>query len=155
MRQHDKAIEAGERALAISPNGADAHVCLAFIYWSTGKTNEAVLLINRAFRLNPVPLPMYYPFAAMAYRFNREFDKAIEMARKGIAAQPSMLMPYLVLAASYVQLGMFEEAKAAANDAKRVDPNFSVEYYGKTLPYKNQEDIDRYINALRKAGLPE
>ena len=35
----------------------------------------------------------------------------------------------------------------------RTDPNFSIEYYAKTYPIKNQADRERLIGALRKAGL--
>ena len=35
----------------------------------------------------------------------------------------------------------------------RIDPNFSIEYYAKTYPIKNQADRERLIGALRKAGL--
>jgi Tfp pilus assembly protein PilF len=66
-----------------------------------------------------------------------------------------MLMPYLVLAASYVEPGKFEKAKSAANDAKRVDPNFSLQHYSAMLPYKHREDIDCCTSALRKTGLPD
>jgi len=111
--------------------------------------------MNKAFRLNPIPLPMYYPLSAMAYRFVKDFHKAVEIARKGIEVQPNMLFSYLVLAASCVELDMIEEAKNAGNEAIKIDPRFSVGYYAKTLPYIRQEDVDLYISALRKAGLPD
>ncbi len=84
--------------------------------------------MNKAFRLNPIPLPMYYPLSAMAYRFVKDFHKAVEIARKGIEVQPNMLFSYLVLAASCVERDMIEEAKNAANEAIKIDPRFSVGY---------------------------
>jgi adenylate cyclase len=57
------------------------------------------------------------------------------------------------LIASYVSLGREEEARAAAQQLLKMNPNFSLESwkYGRT--YKNPEDIERLYGALRKAGL--
>lgn len=154
-REHEKAMVAGEKAIAINPNGAHSLVYLAYIYWMCGKSSEALSLMEKAFRLNPIPLPMYYSGFAMAYRFNHEYDKAIEMAKKAIAMQPDMLMSYLVLTASYSEAGMVKKAEAAAKEVIKIDPHFSLENYSAILPYKQKKDIDRYIGALCKAGLPD
>ncbi len=154
-REHDKAIEVGEKAIALNPNGAHALVCLALIYWTSGKTRDSVLLMEKALRLNPIPLPMYYSCSAMAYRFNRQYDKAIEMAKKAIAKQSDMLLGHLALTASYIENKMSESAIAAAKEVIKIDPGFSLENYASMLPYKRPEDLERYINSLRKAGLPD
>jgi hypothetical protein len=35
----------------------------------------------------------------------------------------------------------------------RIQPTFSLDYQDKTALYKNKADTDRYMDALRKAGL--
>jgi len=45
------------------------------------------------------------------------------------------------------------EARAEAGEVLRINPKFSLDYYGKTLPYKDQSVSDRIVAALRKAGL--
>ena len=62
---------------------------------------------------------------------------------------------YLTLAASYCFINQTEEAHKAVEEVLRIDPNFSLDYYAKTTPYKNQEKIDKVVEALRKADLPE
>jgi adenylate cyclase len=52
-------------------------------------------------------------------------------------------------------LGREAEANAAAEEVLRINPKFSLESYAKTLPYKNKADIERYVAALRKAGMPD
>ena len=64
-----------------------------------------------------------------------------------------MLFAHLGLAASYVYLGREKEAHTEAAEVLKVDPEFSLERYAKILPYKNKADTDRYVDALRKAGL--
>lgn len=46
-----------------------------------------------------------------------------------------------------------EEAKLHAAEVMRIDPKCSLERYSKTLPWKNRDEVDRVIDAARKAGL--
>ena len=55
MRQHDKAIAEGERAVALNPNGAMAYMALAGIVGCAGKWEESVLYSKQSMRLNPFP----------------------------------------------------------------------------------------------------
>jgi adenylate cyclase len=57
------------------------------------------------------------------------------------------------MVASYILLGREEEARVAAADVLRINPNFSVEQYVRGLPLKDQLQAERYIETLRKAGL--
>ena len=50
-------------------------------------------------------------------------------------------------------MGREEEARAAASRGSEDKTNFSLEWYTKTIYFKNQADIDKTIEALRKAGL--
>jgi hypothetical protein len=51
--------------------------------------------------------------------------------------------------------GREKEAEATAAKVLSINPKFSCGYFAKRLPYKNQADLDKYIEALRKAGLPD
>jgi hypothetical protein len=48
-----------------------------------------------------------------------------------------------------------EEAQTEAAEVLRIDPKFSLKYFAKQMTVKNQGQRDRFIEALRKAGLPE
>ena len=50
-------------------------------------------------------------------------------------------------------MGEEREARAEAAEVVRINPKFSLDYYRKTMPYKNQPLLDRLVAALRKAGL--
>jgi adenylate cyclase len=154
-RQHDEAIKEGERAIELNPNGAEAHVHLGFILCLSDETELAIKLLKRAFRLNPIPTPTNYMFLAMAYRNNGQYEKAIELSKKGLIGNPDQLPAYLTLAASYIYLNRTEEAHKAVEEVLRIYPNFSLKYQASTMPYKRQETGDNFIDALRKAGLPE
>ena len=154
-RQHNKAIKEGERAVELNPNGAEAHAQFAFILCLSDKTDLAIKFIKRAIRLNPIPPIHYYHFLAMAHRNTGQYEKAIELSEKALSDNPDQLSAYLSLAASYSLLNLTEDAHKAVEEVLRINPSFSLEYYANTLPYKNQEKGEEYIEALRKAGLPE
>jgi len=154
-RKHDEAIKAGERAVELNPNGAEAHASLAFILILSDKIELAIKLLKRAFRLNPIPQSGFYVILAEAYRSNGQYEKAIELCEKTLSGNPDNLSAYLVLAASYSSLNRIEDARKAVEEILRIQPGFSLEYYSNTIPFKNQEMFDKYINALRKAGLAE
>jgi hypothetical protein len=59
------------------------------------------------------------------------------------------------LAAVYIMMGRDKEAQAAAAEVLRINPKFSLDWYASTSFHKDQSVIDRTINALRKAGLPD
>jgi hypothetical protein len=46
-----------------------------------------------------------------------------------------------------------KEARAEVAEALRINPKISLDSLAKTIPYKDQSYRDKYINALRKAGL--
>ena len=65
------------------------------------------------------------------------------------------ITPYITLAASYSSLNRTEEARKAVEEILRIHPRFTLERHANVLPFKNQKKLDKYIDALRKAGLPE
>jgi hypothetical protein len=50
-------------------------------------------------------------------------------------------------------MGREGEARAEAAEVLRINPKYSVDYAAKTSIYKDQSFTDRFIAALRKAGL--
>ena len=152
-RQYEDAIAEGERAVALSPNGADAHAHLAMILRYVGRPEETIALVKKATRLNPMP-PNWYLFSlGDAYCLTGQYEEAIATVQKALQHNPDDLMARITLAASYSMGGREEEARAEAAEVLRIDHKFSLEYYAKTLPFKNQADTELTIDALRKAGL--
>ena len=153
QRQFDRAIKEGERAIALNPNGADHHVWLAMILTSAGRPEEAVELVNKGIRLNPFPPNWYFLSSGNAFFTMGRYEEAVGAYKRTFERSPDFLLTKIGLAASYGALGGEEDARAAAIEVLRIDPKFSLERFAEGLLYKDQKDADRYINALRKAGL--
>jgi tetratricopeptide (TPR) repeat protein len=154
-KKREEAIIECERAVELNPNGADAHANLALMHIFSDETELAIKLLKRAFRLNPIPPTIYYDFLAMAHMNNGKYEKAIELSKKGLRNNPDQIGIYFTLTACYSALNRIEEAHNTVGEILRIHPNFSLDSYAKIQPHKNQETLDKYIDALRKAGLPE
>ena len=59
------------------------------------------------------------------------------------------------LAAAYIATGQDEKAHAAMKAFLDKKPGTTLANYTNPRLYKRKEDLDRYLNLLRKAGMPE
>jgi adenylate cyclase len=151
--QHEKAITEGERAIALNPNGAINYSALAGFVGCSGKWEESIEYAKKAIRLQPFAPAMYYHWLGRAYFMVGQYDESIATWKKALNESPDYLPAHAFLAACYSSLNRDLEASAAADEVRRINPKFNLEAYARTLPYKNKADIERYIAALRKAGL--
>ena len=77
------------------------------------------------------------------------------MYKKVIKRAPDYEIAHRHLAATYIDLGREEEARAEAAEVLRINPKFSLERFAKRRMQKNKAALEREIDALRKAGLPD
>jgi len=126
---------------------------LAMILNSAGRPGEAVDLVKKAIRLNPFPPNWYFYSLGNVFFVIGQYEKAAEAYQRAIQRSPDFLLVRIGLAASFGALDREEEARAAAIEVLRIDPKFTLERFAHGLLYQNQNDADRYIDALRKAGL--
>ncbi|NNK84444.1 MAG: hypothetical protein HKO91_02675 [Desulfobacterales bacterium] len=151
--QHEKGVEQLKHALTINPNSSDNYSFLAGLTGVMGKWEESVGYSKTSIRLSPNPPTWYYWILGRAYFMTDQYNNAIETLKKAVYVNPNFLLAHTLLAACFSSLGHQADAAAEAEEVLRINPNFTLESYAKTLPYKNKADIERYIDALRKAGL--
>jgi adenylate cyclase len=154
-RQHDKSIAECERAVALAPNSANAHIYMGLALKFTGKHEEAVRYTEQALRLDPLPPQWYFRAMGSAYSWVGRYEEAITFIRKAMQQAPNDLLTRVMLTTAYSWAGRLEEARAQATEILRINPKYSIEHAAKTLRYKNKADQERFLNALRTAGLPE
>jgi adenylate cyclase len=153
-RQYDEAIAAYEKTVALSPNwaGAYAHLGMGLVY--ACRPEEGIRTLQKAIRLNPIRPPTYVYFKlGRGYRMTGQYAEAISEFKKVLHRSPNSLGAWIGLASTYSLLGQEEEAREAAAEVLRINPNFSSEGFIMALPFKNQSENERIINALRMAGL--
>jgi adenylate cyclase len=154
-RQYDKAVAAVEHAITLNPNGARLYDTLAGVVGCSGRWEDSIIYAKKSIRLDPFPQITVFHWLGRAYFMTGHYDEAILTFKRILAISPNYLPAHAFLAACYSSLSREAEAGAAAEEVLRINPKFCLESYAKTLPYKNKSDIERYMAALRKAGLPE
>jgi adenylate cyclase len=153
QRQHDKAIGEAQKAVALGPSLAFAYIWLGSALMYAGRSNEAIRFLEKAIRLNPFPPPYWIRTLGEAYRMTKQYREAIREFNRAIEANPRYSECHVSVACTYSLMGHGKDAKAAALDVLKTDPEFSLQDYAKTLPYKEESDLNCLIEALDKAGL--
>jgi adenylate cyclase len=153
MRQYEKAILAGEKAVELAPNSAGNLVWLGMSLHIIGKSDEAIPLIQKAIRRSPFDQSFYLLQLGHAYVGAGRYEDAIKAYKKVLQYAPDNIFAHLGLAASYSFLNEEDKAREAAAEVLRIDPNFSVESWAKRLPFKDKARVAHLTGAYRQAGL--
>ena len=153
--QYDEAVALGEKAISLSPSHSGVTAMLALYLTAAGRHAEAVETIERAMRLAPYYPVWFLDVAGNAYRFQGNYDKAITAFEGYRDRLPNNPRSYVSLAAIYAEAGDEEAARAAAKELLTRKPEFSIEAFASRQNYKNPSDLERILDGLRKAGLPE
>jgi len=152
-KEHEKAIAEAKRAIALNPNSADAYSTLGFILALSDRPVEGIGFCKKAIRLNPGPPSYYFVTLGFAYLGAGQYEEAIEAYNKGIKKQSNFIIAHILLAGTYSLMGREKDAHEAALEVLKIDPEFSLRKLTKASPMKNQDELKRYTEALRKAGL--
>ena len=158
-KQHEDALAAASAAVRIEPGGYNSNMWLGYYLHWMGRGEEAFKAVKKAQQLNPKYLndkvPWILDFEGMACFTARRYGESIEAWKKVIDRFGLILLREAFLTASYSELGHHDEAKAMAQQLLKKHPDFCVSTWNYARTYKNSEDTERLLNALRKAGLPE
>ena len=87
--------------------------------------HEAIPVLEKAIRLNPITPINYLNNLAFAYAFSEEYEKAI-LYGINIERNPDYLFAYMGLTTVYQLLGNESKAREYAAEVLRIKPNFSV-----------------------------
>jgi adenylate cyclase len=153
-RQHDKGVAEAERGVELNPNSSVAHDLLGMTLDYAGRPEEAIPMFKKAIRLAPFAPAKFYYHLGRAYLFTGQCEEAISACEEAVRRGSNTPAAHRIATAAYSICGREEEARTAAAEVLRLNPNFSCDHYAKREPFKNQADIDLIIGALRKAGLP-
>jgi TolB-like protein/DNA-binding winged helix-turn-helix (wHTH) protein len=150
-KDHDESLAEYERALTLNPNDADiiAEYADALVY--AGQPQKSIELLERAMRLNPYGPDWYLWYLADAYdSMGASGDVITAVHRMQNPAEGRRL-----LAANFAHLGRMEEARREASEVMWLHPEFSIGRWQQRPPYRDTAPLERFMEGLRKAGLPD
>ena len=151
---YDQAIEEGNRAIGLNPNGADSYAHFGCVRNFCGKPAKGISLLEKAFRLNPLPPLYYYTYAGIAFNMLAQYERAIKFYDAGFTISKNYFFGYVGITESCSLSGKMQEARAAAEEVLKIQPHFNSEEHIKAQAYKSKSDEKRFLKALREAGLP-
>jgi adenylate cyclase len=153
--RHSEALAAAERAVALGPNVADAHGVLGLVLNYVGRPLEAIARIEQAMRLSPVHPDWCLGMLGISYRLLGRYDDAIAADKERLRRNPLNAFSDIRLAVVYSELGRMDEARAHVAAALRKNPQYSLRQARLLDPFEDPAEMERYLSALRRAGLPE
>jgi len=158
-KQHEDALAAASAAVRIEPGGYNSNIFQGFYLHWMGRGEEAIKAVKKAQQLNPKwqsdPLPWLLDFMGFACFTAGRYEESIAALKQAIDRYGPFISRDTFLTAAYSEQGREEEAKAMAQQLLKRHPKFSLSSFNFARKYKNPEDTERLLNALRKAGLPE
>ncbi len=154
LQNPEKALQAAEQAIAISPNNASAYDCMGAALMAHERFKDAIPMFQKALRLSPIPHNAAVLLRLGAsQRFMGQNEESIATFKRLLTLWPDNLLGRAYLAATYASAGRDPDARAQAAEVLRIDPNFSAEGLVKRFSIRNKTLLDQMVTDLHKAGL--
>ena len=147
-----------DRALVLNSNLAEAWFFGGWVKNWLGEPEPAIERFARAMRLSPLDpwVTGMRAGTAHAHFFLGRYDEAASWAAMALQDNPDFQPGLRIAAASNAMAGRPEQAHKAVARLRQLNPALRVSTLKDVLgPYRRAEDLSRYEEGLRRAGLPE
>jgi adenylate cyclase len=156
MPRLDASVSACRRALELNPNFSMAEAWLSIALSWRGDYEEAAVHAETATRLSPRDIMSVGNFAHTCTEFGAgRYESCIEWAGKTLQSTPEFPAPWRYLTASLAHLDRMDEARVAKDRLVELMPYENLKLVRAALPSENLDRMERFVEGLRKAGLPE
>jgi TolB-like protein/tetratricopeptide (TPR) repeat protein len=153
------ARRAHETLLSLEPKNPSAYNNLALVFIAEGEPRRAIELLTQAIKLIPKrPHEFTLLLMGFSYFMLGDNDAAMEWLLKSLERNPAYSPTYAYMAMAYALKGENAQARAAAAEVRRLDPEirptFIKPFSSSPAAYKEFYE-NKFVPAWRKAGLPE
>ncbi len=158
--QHAKAIAEHEIATELNPNSAFAQWCSGYALNRADQPEQALARFDLALRLSPRDPAAwsYQTLRAASLYFLGRYEEAIAAAQSATSARlDDVVWPLVHWAGSLGQLGRLDEAESVISELRRKRPGLTIAEFH-AWPHnasRSAGSLERMLDGLRKAGLPE
>jgi tetratricopeptide (TPR) repeat protein len=147
-----------DRALVLNSNLAEAWFYGGWVKNYLGEPEPALERFARVMRLSPLDprVTAMRAGTAHAHFLLGRYAEAASWAAMALQDNPDYQPGLRIAAASNAMAGRPEQARRAAARLRQLNPALHVSTLKDvTGPYRRAEDLSRYEEGLRRAGLPE
>jgi adenylate cyclase len=157
LGQHDNAIRRLLRAIELDPNSTFARGYLGAAYAFGGECDRAIENVQEAIRLSPRDFLMvvWFTVSAWAYLSAEKFEQAADCGRRAIDCNPAFPDAHGTFAVASAYLGQMADARAGLEEFMRLMPGLVAGDERLIRPFRRPADRARFLDGLRKAGLPD
>ena len=154
-RCFDDSLAEFELAIRLNPSFAPARGYYGVALTYCGRWEEGDLAARQALRLSPRDpfAAVYCGVVAYAQFIGGNYEEAIRLSREALRQRHDFVGAHRVLAASAGMAGKKQLAETAVLELRRAQPNVSLDWIAKQIPFKLDVDRDRYLDGFRRAGL--
>lgn len=155
-RKWDQGLEMVDRAIALSPNFAPAIGIRGSILATADEPDLAIANVNDAIRLSPRDgfMPYWLMGLFWAYHSLQNYEEAAAIALRAIRIAPQNPTFRCQLTVAYCMLDRLAESKEALENYLELAPGATVDD-ARNIPSRNQQHLDRFMDILKRAGVPE
>jgi TolB-like protein len=156
--EYEQAIYELKTALELNPCLAVTHCGLGDALTYADQPSDAIEHFEQAIRLSPHdPYRWgFYAYRSLAHLFLHEYEAAAEWAEKATQVTNVQYWAYAHRVAALGYLSRSDETRSAVQALLRHKSDFSCKFARSHLFYiKNEEQMDTYLEGLRRAGIPE
>jgi TolB-like protein/Tfp pilus assembly protein PilF len=146
-----------DRARTLNPNLSAVWHASGWLKVWIGEPETAIEYLERFIRISPLDPLMHSVRSAIAFAhvFAGRFTEAVSYAEKALADNPNTHQALRATALSCAWAGRTEQAQKAIDRLLKIDPTLRVSRLANLTPLQRPQDIARYQEGMRMAGLPE
>ena len=149
--EYDLAERCVEQALTLNPSDLRALEACGEVLSHLGRFEEALETFQQVARFEPIPPPWYWELLGVTLFGLGRFAEAADTFRRMTVLN---YWNHAQLAACYGQLGETDKAQEHLKAYAADMPAASLEAFAESDGYyKNPEDLELWLDGLRKAGL--
>ena len=95
--------------------------------------------------------PLWEAYAGVSHFLLRQYDEALATVERA----PKLHITYAYMASAQAELDRLDDARGTIKTLLKLAPHFTLKEVARIWPFRIDEDRNRVLDGLRKAGLPE
>jgi adenylate cyclase len=156
-KDYERALSAIERSLYLNPNSAQGYTGSGWVNTHSGRPLIAIDHFHKAMRLSPIDPEKGIALSGigMSYLMLERFEEALHWGQAAMREMPNYGSSHRVIIGALVGLRQMDEARAAARRLMEEFPTYTLALQRQINPWRDEAFAERYVEALRVAGIPD